>query len=222
MVDNNVAIHICNSALYRLGEEPIASFAEGTPKADLCKEIYPDVRDTLLSWQAWPFATVRQSLSRLAASPLSDYSYYYQLPVDPAVLRVIDIDLTSRQIDYQREVYVNPANPAEQRAVIATNVTSVVMRYVGRTVEGIWSPLFVATMAVWLAASMEPSISRKPTMRATLLEELYGKGREPGLLAKLRDITGYEDSPRAVPFPTSYEAVRTIAGSDSAPTQYRW
>jgi hypothetical protein len=222
MADSNVAIHIANSALYRLGENPITSFADGTPQAALCQELYPDVRDTLLSWQAWPFATVRQSLARLAVTPPSDYSYYYQLPIDPAVLRIIDIDLTSRQIDYQREVYVNPANPADQKAVIATNVTSVTMRYVGRTVEGIWSPLFVAAMAVWLAASMAPSISGKASLRQTLLLELYGQGREPGLLAKLRDITGYEDSPREAPFPTDYETVRGITGSNSAPTHYRW
>lgn len=219
MADSNISIHIVNSALYRLGKSPITSFDEGTSQAGLARELYPDVRDTLLSWQAWPFATVRQSLSRLVAVPPSDYSYYYALPSIPAVLRVVDIDLTSRHIEYQREVYVNPEEPADQKAVIATDCEAVIMRYVGRTVEGIWSPLFIATMAVWLAASMAPSISGKASLRQTLLFELYGNGKEAGLLAKLRDIVGYEDSPRAVPFPTDYEAVRGMGGG-SAPTHY--
>jgi hypothetical protein len=221
LADSNVSIHIANSALYRLGEQPITSFDQLTPTSDLCRELYPDVRDTLLSWQAWPFATVRQALTRLGVTPPSDFQFYYALPTLPAVLRVIDIDLTVRRIDYQREVYVNPNDPNDQQSVIATDVSSVVMRYVGRTSEGVWSPLFVATMAVWLAASMAPSISGKASLRQTLLMELYGGKGVPGLLDQLRTIAGYEDSPREMPMPIEYEAVRGGGGS-SAPTYYSW
>jgi hypothetical protein len=220
MADSNASIHLINSALYRLGEEPITSTSQGTPKADLALELYPDVRDTLLSWQAWPFATIRQSLVRLSVTPPSDYAYYYALPSIPAVIRVIDIDVANRAIPYQREVYVHPSDPTQQQNVIATDATSVIMRYVGRTAEGLWSPLFIATMAVWLAASMAPSISGKASLRQTLLQELYGAGREPGMLAKLRDIAGYEDDPRPLPYPTTYLDARGQMGL-GAPTTIR-
>jgi hypothetical protein len=221
MPDSAAVIHMVNSALYRLGEKPITSLDQGTPVSNLCRELYPDVRDTLLSWQAWPFATVRQSLSRLLATPLSDYSYYYALPAIPAVVRVLDIELTSRHADYQREIYLNPVNPYDQQAVIATNVSSVIMKYIGVTSEGLWSPLFQSTLAVWLAATMAPNLSGKAQLRETLLTELYGAGREPGLLAKLRDIAGYEDSPRAMPLPTTYIDVRGSTGG-TAPTTVWW
>jgi hypothetical protein len=220
MADSNLIIHICNSALYRLGEPPMTSLLQGTTDANLCRALYPDVRDTLLSWQAWPFATVRQSLSRLDATPPSDYTTYYAFPTQPAVLRVIDIDLNHQQIDYQREIYVHPTEPLHQQSVIATNAGSVTMRYIGRTSEGVWSPLFIATMAVWLAATMAPSVSGKASLRVSLLSELYGGQGEPGLLGKLRDITGYEDSPREIPMPTTYITGRD--GMASAPTTYGW
>jgi len=217
MPDNNAAIHICNSALYRLGENPITSLEEGTDAANACKELYPDVRDIMLSWQAWPFATVRQSLAKLAAVPASDFASYYALPTLPYPLRLIDIDLESFRIPYQREVYVNPLDPNDQQNVIATDATAVVMRYVGRTTEGIWIPLFAATVAVYLAQALTASITGKASLKQGLLLELYGNGKEPGLMAKLRDIAGYEDSPREIPMPDTYLTVRDTTGG-SAPT----
>lgn len=221
MAESNAVIHIVNSALYRLGEKPISSLEQGTETANVCQELYPDVRDTLLSWQAWPFATVRQALVRLSSKPPSDYKYYYGLPTELSIIRVVDIDLQQRSIEYQREIYVNPGDPTDQRNVIATDAETVVMRYIGRTSEGVWPGLFVATMAVYLAATIAPSISRKASLRDTLLIELYGAKGTTGLLDKLRDIVGYEDSPREMPMPTSYLDIRA-ASAGGASHIYTW
>lgn len=209
MAESFAAVNIANNALYRLGEKPIVSFEDNTPKSDLCKALFASNRNILLSWQAWPFATVRQPLARLSATPPSDFTYYYGLPTLPELIRVIDIDLDLRRLEYQREVYVNPADPLQQRGVIATDADAVVMRYVGVTSEAVWSPLFVSTLEIFLAASLAPMITGKASYTQALTLQLYGTGREPGLLQKLRDLAGYEDTPRQMPMPTAYLDVRS-------------
>jgi hypothetical protein len=208
MVDTN----ICIQALYLLGEKPITSLTGSSPNEQICARLYPGARDAVLSWQAWPFATVRQMLAKIGGvAPPSDFTTYYMLPTEPALLRIIDIDLDQRCIDYQREIYVNPSLHTDQQAVIATDATSVVMRYVGRTAGGLWPPLCVDAMALWLAARMAPVISGKASLRATLLGELGfdNAGRVVGgVLGKLRDVAGYEDSPREILMPSTYLDVR--------------
>ena len=201
-------LDIINHALYRLGESVITSVDEGTPTADLCKALYPSVRDTLLSWQAWPFATVRQSLVRLPATPVSDYLYYYRAPVNPVFLRGINNALHDFDFPYQREVWVNPLDPNEQIPVFATEALEFTLRYVGRTASAVWSPLFCACLEVYLAQALAPSITGKASLKESLLTELYGARGVAGLLVKLRDVSGHEDSPQAIPYPTAYEQVR--------------
>src|SRR5262245_58781266 len=222
--NTSAQIHIANSALYRLGEKPLVSFDEGSQKANAVQELYADCRDTLLSWQSWPFATVRQPLGRLDITPPSDYRYYYRLPTEPWPLRVIDIDLAKRRIPYQREVAISPEGhdgTMRQFPAIATDAEAVVMRYVGRTGENIWSPLFTSTLIVYLAQAIAPAVSGKASLKQSLLLELYGQGSEPGLMQKLRDLVGYEDDPRPIPLPTAYLDVRGLAGAQ-APTHYSW
>jgi hypothetical protein len=222
--NTSAQLHLANAALYRLGEKPIVSFDEGTQKANAIQEIYPDCRDTLLSWQSWPFATVRQQLARLDIIPPSDFAFYYRVPTEPFCLRVIDIDLQQRMIAYQREVAISPEGhdgTMRQIPAIATDAQTVVMRYVARTGEHIWSPLFTSTLIVYLAQAIAPAVSGKASLKQSLLIELYGQGSEPGMMQKLRDTAGYEDSPRAVPMPDTYIAVRGNLGA-TADARYWW
>lgn len=214
MAESNAIIHLCNSALYRIGEEPISALDEGTVPANVCAALYADCADTLLTWQTWPFATVRQSLARLEYAPPSDYAYYYALPSQPRCLRIIDINLDHAGYGYQRELAIHPTDPNDQREAIATDAPAVVLRYIGRTLEGTWAPLFTQAVIVYLAQAICPSITGKASLKQSLLLELYGQGREPGLLEKLRQVIGHEDSPRQMPLPTSYLDVRGGYGSE--------
>jgi hypothetical protein len=172
-------IDLINMALLRLGEHAITDVRE-SPAAEAA---YPLVRDVALSWAPWTFTTLRTRLARLDVPPASDYSYQYLLPTDPYCLRVRDIGgMTGtfvhwwgwheRHAAYQREVYVLPNAPFVQHAVIVTNADAVVLKYSGRTHEGLWPPLFQQVVMLWLAKSLAQTITGRANLGKMLQEEL--------------------------------------------------
>jgi hypothetical protein len=193
-------IDICNLALIRLGQEPITSLTEGTNQAQACNLLYPSTRDKVLSWTLWPFATTRQQLSRLTATPASDYAYFYAMPTIPYPLRIVDIDTAS--LAYQREIWIDPTNPFNQIPVLLTDATAVIVKYIARTSEGVWSPLFVDTLSLWLALDLAPAVTGKQSLRDTLQKELDLQ------LRKLEAEAGHQDEPRRVRENTAYLEVR--------------
>jgi hypothetical protein len=214
------SIDICNIALTRLGEKaitalepPIDASPDQKRVAYACATLYPSTRDTLLSYQPWPWATVRQALGRHAVGPASEYAYQYVLPSLPPILWVISID--TKGIPYQREIYVDPYEIAAQTPVIVTDATTVVMRYIARTQESVFPPMFSDTLSVWLAANLSAAISGKASLRASLLDELQL------LLQKMTDRSGHEDWPAHIEHPNTYIDVRG-GYTSAAPTRYPW
>lgn len=179
-------IDLINLALLRLGENAVTDVRE-SPAAEA---FYPLVRDVALSWAPWTFATLRTRLARLDVPPASDYAYQYLLPTDPYCLRVRDIGgLRGTHTDwwgwqpqpragpgghaaYQREVYVLPNAPFVQHAVIVTNADAVVLKYSGRTNEGVWPPLFQHVVMLWLAKSLAQTLTGRANLATMLQQEL--------------------------------------------------
>ena len=202
-------IDLINLALLRLGENALTDERESPAAA----AFYPLVRDTALSWAPWTFATLRQRLARLDVPPASDYAYQYLLPTEPYCLRVRDIGglrgssvdwwgWTERTAAYQREVYVLPTAPIVQRAVIVTNAEAVVMKYSGRTQEGMWPPLFQHVVVLWLAKSLAQTITGRANLAEVLQQEL--------LVTMDRCVTvdGHQDTAEAFSWDALYLDVR--------------
>lgn len=206
------ATDICNLALLRLGEKPITVIEE----SPACAAFYPLVRDVALSWAKWTFAMVRTRLARLDDTPASDFRFYYALPTNPFCLRVVDMGMSQgpqitttvgfrpfrSDIPYQREVFALPQAPDVQRAVIATDADEVVMRYIGRTLEGMWMPIFTEVVALWLAKSIGQHITGRASLVAGLQQEL--------LITVDRAVTvdGHQDTPDEMVWDTLYLDVR--------------
>lgn len=88
-------VDICNMAFLGIGAEPkIASFNEDSTNARLARQFYQPVVDAVLRSHLWNCATFRPagSLTPLATGPDTDYLYYYQLPVNPYCLRLLQVD----------------------------------------------------------------------------------------------------------------------------------
>lgn len=95
---------ICNSALIRLGVDPISSLSDNNKPARLCNEQYNKVRKVLLAEHNWNFATKRATLTPTVAVPAYEFSFTYDLPVD--FLRFISPQYPSEcdsVVDYQIE-----------------------------------------------------------------------------------------------------------------------
>lgn len=82
-------VSICNSALILLGRETITALTDDVKAARLCNAVFDMKRDWLLRAHIWKFATARETLALLSATPDFEYSYKHQLPSD--FLRLISV-----------------------------------------------------------------------------------------------------------------------------------
>ncbi len=74
-------VEICNSALARLGSEPIEALDDNTKRAKLCSAHYERLKKDILNKHPWRFARKRKVLTG-SASPAFGFDYSYSLPSD--------------------------------------------------------------------------------------------------------------------------------------------
>lgn len=137
-------VDICNMALARLGQGPIADFNAGTTEALLLKAQYPILRDTVLTARAWTFATKRVQLSSaVPPDPIpSGWGYAYLVPGNPDVcLRVV-------------QLYV--PNPA-----------GAVVVYVEQQFDGLYTQISWERLVDYLYANVGPTVWCKYIFQVT-------------------------------------------------------
>ncbi|MBI5120040.1 MAG: hypothetical protein HZA67_03485 [Rhodospirillales bacterium] len=175
------SIALCSRALLKIGASTIASFDEGTAEAEVAANLYPSIRDALLSSHPWNFATGQIALARLTAQPVADFQHAFQLP--PDFLRALSAGVTGRGrgLDYRI---------AENR--LHTDSEQVVLTYVFRPAEMDFPPFFDAALISRLAAEFCAPITES-TARAELLFKL---AEDEFRRAKL--IDGQQDTPSAI------------------------
>lgn len=89
-------VEIMNSALRKLGVDPISDPAENNVRARTVSGQYPMTRDKILRAHPWNFCTSYASLALLDPQPADvfDYSFVFQLPTNCS--RVFETDLDIR------------------------------------------------------------------------------------------------------------------------------
>jgi hypothetical protein len=135
------ALILCSRALLKLGAQTIASFDEGTAEAEVAANLYPTVRDALLSSHPWSFATGQASLPRLDAAPAADFRYAFQLP--PALLRVLSAGGPGRGEGLLYRIQENRLH---------TDAEQVTLTWIFRPEESAFPPFFAAALIARLAA----------------------------------------------------------------------
>ncbi|CAA7617655.1 hypothetical protein [Magnetospirillum sp. UT-4] len=175
------AIALCSRALLKIGAAPIASFDEGTAEAEVSANLYPAIRDGLVSSHPWNFATGQATLARLAAAPVADFTYAFQLPAD--FLRALSAGIGERGFGL-------PYRLAENR--LHCDSDQVVLTYVFRPDEMAFPPFFDQALIARLAAEFCIPLTES-TSRA---EMLYRLAEDEFRRAKL--IDGQQDIPSAI------------------------
>ena len=137
------AVDIVSQALVKLGDNPIASFDEGTTSATMASAVYATERDALLSTKDWGFAVRTEKLAATTDHLESDYDFQYQIPDD--FIRAVSLGLSdsarSKGIEY---------DICENR--IYTDADGVYLKYVSRVDENYMPAFFVAALVDKLAA----------------------------------------------------------------------
>ena len=153
-------IAICSRALIKIGAEPISSLQEGTAESLIAASLYPTARDGLLSSYPWSFATAQRGLKRLAAQPLADFAFAYQLP--PDFLRALSAGAggSGRGLTYRIV-----------QGRLHTDSEEVMLSYILRPAEADFPPFFTQALIARLAAEFCLPLTES-TARAEALHKL--------------------------------------------------
>lgn len=174
-------IALCSRALLKIGATAIASFDEGTAEAEVAANLYPPLRDALLSAHPWSFATGQASLPRLAAEPVADFANAFQLPSD--FLRVLSAGTSGRGRGILYRIVENRLH---------TDMDEVVLTYVFRPDERTFPPFFdqalIAALAAEFCLPLTESTSRAEYL-AKIAEEQFRRAKT---------IDGQQAVPRAI------------------------
>lgn len=154
----NSAVDICNIALARSGvSQVIASLEEPSAEARLCRVIYPDAVDTVLSAAPWPFATKRAVLAPLASGGRGGFAFTYALPPDCITVQEV---FAGRRLREDQKVPFQVENEGEMR-VLLTDQEDAEIKYTARVeTPTLFHPLFVQALSWYLAQDLAISLAK--------------------------------------------------------------
>ncbi|MCO6419107.1 hypothetical protein JYK14_23525 [Siccirubricoccus sp. KC 17139] len=175
------ALALCSRALLKIGAQPVASLDEGTAEAEVAANLYPAVRDALLSLFPWSFATAQATLPRLSARPTADFDHAFQLPVD--FLRALSAGTpgSGRGLAYRI---------LEDR--LHCSAEQVVLSYIFRPAEAAFPPFFAAALATRLAAEFCIPLTENTSRAQLLLSQAEAE------LRAARQADSQQATPRAI------------------------
>lgn len=180
MAENQITVS--NKALIKCGAESIASFTEGTVESNTCSTMYDVTKKGLLYYTFWNFALIKQSLTRLAETPLDkNYEYAHSTPGDVIRIKSVFDENGVFLEDYRvegRKIYSNKQN---------LNI-----EYVQNMDEEFFPPFFVEALVAKLAYEINESITGIGTLNDRLLNDFNIKLRA----ARIAD--GQENPPHNV------------------------
>lgn len=174
-------IAFCSRALLKIGAQPVASLAEGSAEAEVAANLYPGLRDALLAAFPWRFATAQATLPRLAAAPVADWLFAYQLPAD--LLRVL-----SAGSPYLGSGLAYRLLGEE----LHCNAQAVTLSYIRRPAEDSFPPHFAEALVARLAAEFCLPLT-EDAGRAELLH-----GLAENVLRQARTLDSQQATPRAI------------------------
>jgi hypothetical protein len=178
---------IVNLALSWMGQNQINNLTDNQHEAEVMDANYDLSRDKVLNDAAWTFATRRQILSPLAASPDFGFDNQFLIPSDVVfVHRVLRPEsqgglFTSRtralpNANWQREGNLILANEAVIHCIFIIRVTN----------ADLYPPAFIHALAARLAADTALTFTENQKMadrmeamyEAKLAEAMYADGRQ--------------------------------------------
>lgn len=169
-------ISLCSTALVALGAKAISSFTDGTDRSKLCGTLYPIVKNDILSRYDWKFTIKKKQLSRLTESPVSQWTYKFQIPSDALTGAPIALFTTS-------QAGAPPLLRFEVKAEgIYCDETALFMDYqVNNTDEANWPPYFQNLIVQAMRAALCWPVTRQSTETQRLEQVVYGTPQEAGM-----------------------------------------
>lgn len=152
-------------AISRLGASTITSLTDNTTEAKLCNTLFNDLADRVMIQGSWSSTIKRASLARTTNTPVFEYTYEYQLPVDPKCLRVLNINETvPGDTDYRIE-----------GDKLLTDATAVKIRYIAQLTDTEdYDIMLTEAIEILLASYLAHPVAGDKTLAETLRREYFG------------------------------------------------
>lgn len=182
-------IGIVSAAALLLGSKPIISIDDESKAAVTGFSMYEDVYRELLSNtnHYWRFASTQRSLALLSEVPNHKWSYAFQLPSDPKLLKLKGVYPRTNYEIYKDQLYANQ--------------TTVEIDYIYRVSEEYLPPYYTPALVHLLALRMCKPVTGTKSDTAEIHKALYGIGGDPGLLAKAIQSDAAGRPPETPPTP---------------------
>jgi hypothetical protein len=185
-------IDVVNTALDRLGQEPITSLDDETPESDLAKRLYPIIRDEVQRQFPWRRLKVRARLAADPVAPEFGFALRYRLPT--GFLRLLTLESGGCRVRaYELEgdfILTDASDPLDIRYIATNNDPNK------------WDSLLVSVVATRLAYDMCEALTNSNTKKQVLAAEL------DELMLQARHANGREGHPEVVVADESFINVR--------------
>lgn len=174
------AVSICSNALLMNGAQTISSFTDNTDRARQCSNLYPTVRDYVLSSHPWNCCSKRIQLNPDTDTPAFDWSFQFTLPDD--FLRLISVG----EAGYEDDFRIESGKVLMDNAVLN-------LRYVWKNYnEASYSGLLVMAITLSMRAVLAYPVSQNAS-----LEQLITQTIQP-ILKQSRAIDSTEQPPETL------------------------
>jgi len=188
-------VSICNLALFRIGHsQRINSLNEASVAAELCKVIYPIVRDQVLESFDWSFARKRVALASVGDEP-TNWDYQYQYPSDCLKARAIVYEGLRAPTATNRIPFEVTANTVNEGKAICCDLEDAELIYTAYvTSTALFTPAVCSAIAWGIALELVSPLA-KDAKFSTLAANQY-----PIALQKAQALDANE---RQTDYPTS-------------------
>jgi hypothetical protein len=175
-------ISICNSALIKVGENPIVSITDGTKAANLCAIRFDHARDAVFVKHPWRCLRKRVILAAEVDTPAFDYSHQFRLPTDCLIPYLVT--------DAGGELYDDYV--IEENKILARSAP-LYLRYIYRRTDYTGLPDYLAELvALYLAADIGYALTQISTTRDQMLQMFMAE------LRVARGIDSRSDMPSSI------------------------
>ena len=159
-------VSICNQALHWLGQNKITSFEDQSTTAELCRDNYPILRDTLLESCHWVFATARDK-SETQNRDEFDVAFSHTMPLGwLAVYQVYDLIRSSDPASWRPD-----RSWRREGEFILSNSELVYMRGTVRVTDtGKFTSLFSQALAARIALDLCIPITNNLKLQGSMAE----------------------------------------------------
>lgn len=164
-------VGLCSKALLKIGAQTITSFQDGTAESEVSGNLYPIIRDSLLSSYPWGFALAQKRLAQLDMRPLADFVNAFQLPED--FLRIISAGSGSRGRGMEYRIFENR---------IYTNSSEAVITYIYRVSEEAFPTYFSDILVSKLAAEFCIPLTESTSRSEFLNKKFEDESRQARLI----------------------------------------